>query len=140
MTEVINKTAEAEQIEESLNAYVEIGKAILKLLLKVARFGLYLAIMFVEMFTKLLKALFLSDYEPFKAIIDSKNRALDKRAETKIDKYKVKFVSDTLSRHEYNFQRSSQFLAQYKYLQEKLQEISDNNIIIDREIYRDIFF
>ena len=139
MAQAINKATEAEQINESINVYIEVAKAIGRLLLKVSKFCLYLSVTFVEMFIKLIKALFLDGYEPFKPIIDSKNRALDKRAATNIKKYEVKFVSNNLSRHEYNFQRSEQFLAQYKYLQEKLQEISDNEILINREIYRDIF-
>ena len=85
------------------------------------------------------RVLFLQDYEPFKCVKDSKNNFLNKIARKNINDYKIQFASEILARHEYNFQRSEQFLAQYKYLQSELKRISDNKILINDDIYKDIF-
>lgn len=127
------------QIVTEINVYVVIGRTVVNLILKALRFGLYLFVTFIEMFLKLIKAIFLNSYEPFQRIKVSKDNLLDKAASKKLDEYKVQYVSEHLSRHEYNFQRSNQFLAQYRYLQKELQDIANNNITIDTEIYRDIF-
>lgn len=124
----------AEIVSEN-NVYIEIGK----LVLKVFKFGLYLLVTFLELFIKLLKALFLNEYEPFKQVKEGRNNLLNKIAAKNINRYKIQYVSEHLSRHEYNFQRSEQFLAQYKYLQDKLKQIADNEINLNDDIYRDIF-
>lgn len=125
-----------EELEQN-NIYIEL----LKLTIRALKLSLYICISFLEMFIKLIKALFglNEDYRPFKAITDSKNSLLDRVANKKINQYKIQFASDILSRHEYNFQRSDQFLAQYKYLQDKLKQIADNEINLNEDIYRDIF-
>lgn len=124
-----------EELEQN-NIYVEIGK----LLIKALKFGFYAAISFLELFIRVVKVLFnLNDYRPFQSFTDSKNSYLNNIAARNIDKYKVQYVSDHLSRHEYNFQRSDQFLAQYNYLQKELKQIADNEILINEDIYKDIF-
>ena len=139
MTQATNISKEAEQINESINIYLEILKAAFKLGLRVFQFVLYLIVTTIEKFLRVIKSLFLNGYEPFKGVVSSKNSILDRIADKNINKYKVKFVAENLSRHEYNFQRTEEFLAQYSYLQKKLQKIADNEIIINTEIYRDIF-
>lgn len=117
------------------NVYIEIGK----LFLKAFKFVLYLLVTFLELFIKLLKALFLNEYEPFRPVKEGGNNFLNRIAAKNINRYKIQYVSEHLSRHEYNFQRSDQFLAQYKYLQDKLKQIADNEINLNDDIYRDIF-
>ena len=112
---------------------------ILRLIFKSFKFGLYLFVTLLELFIKVIKILFLQDYQPFKKVIDSKNNFFNQIASKNINRYKIQFASEILARHEYNFQRSEQFLAQYKYLQDKLKEISNNEIKINDDIYKDIF-
>lgn len=112
-----------------------------RIVVKLSKFSLYMLISFNELLIKILKSLFLKDYEPFtfKRFKNSKKEMLSKIADEDINKYRVQFASDLLARHEYNFKRSEQFLAQYKYLQVKLKQIADEEIKINTEIYRDIF-
>lgn len=117
------------------NVYIEIGR----LFLKALKFSLYICVSFIEMFLNLIKSLFLNEYEPFSPVKETGNNFLDKIANKRINRYRIQFAAEHLSRHEYNFQKSEQFLAQYKYLQDKLKDISDNEILINDEIYRDIF-
>lgn len=126
-----------EELEEQNNIYIEL----LKLTIRALKLSLYICISFIEMFIKLLKALFglNKDYRPFKAVTDTKNSFFNHIAQKNINQYRIQFASDILSRHEYNFQRSEQFLAQYKYLQDKLKQIADNEINLNEDIYRDIF-
>ncbi|WP_455543857.1 hypothetical protein [Intestinibacter sp.] len=112
---------------------------IIKFTLKVLRFSLYLCVTVLEVFIKLLKRLFLKDYEPFKEVSKKKVGLLDRIAQRNINKEKIKLASEYLARHEYNFERSDQYLMQYKFLQEKLSDISKNKVVLDTEIYRDIF-
>lgn len=137
----MNNTIEIENKENNQEEQTSFWFCTLKsLVIKVFKFNLYLIISFLELLIKVIKGLFnLNDYKPFNRLTEGKNSILNKIADKNIDKYKVKFVAENLSRHEYNFQRTEQFLAQYSYLQNKLQEIADNQILIDREIYRDIF-
>lgn len=118
------------------NTYIEL----IKLIIRALKLSLYICINFLEMFIKLLKILFgLNDYRPFQAVTDTKNSFFNRIAQRNINQYKIQFATDILSRHEYNFKRSNQFLAQYKYIQDKLKDISTNEILINDEIYRDIF-
>ena len=125
-----------EELEEQNNIYIELFKQIIK----VFKFSLYICISFLELFIRVVKVLFnLSDYKPFKTVSESKNNILNRIADKNINQYKIQYVSEHLSRHEYNFQRSEQFLAQYSYLQKELKQIADNEILINEDIYRDIF-
>ena len=124
---------------ETENIYIEIGRTLGRLFLKVFQFSLYLSVTFLQLIINLLKALFLSGYEPFKPLKEGKDGLLEKAANKKINEYKIQFASDFLSRHEYNFNRSLQYKAQYKYLQDKLKEIADNKITLNDAVYKDIF-
>lgn len=125
-----------EDQETEVNIYVELFKVIVKGL----KLTLYLFISFLELFIKIVKVLFnLNDYRPLQSFTDSKNNILNRIADKNINQYKIQYVSDHLSRHEYNFKRSDQFLAQYSYLQKELKQIADNEILINEDIYRDIF-
>lgn len=125
-----------EELEQN-NIYIEL----LKLTIRALKLSLYICISFIEMFIKLLKALFglNEDYRPFKAVTDTKNTFFNHIAQRNINQYKIQFASDILSRHEYNFEKSEQFLAQYKYLQDKLKDMAENKVLINEDIYRDIF-
>lgn len=123
---------------EEQNNYIEA----LRRTISILKFSLYLVISFLEIFIKLLKiALNLTNYKPFREfrIATKRDSLLSRIAEKDINKYRVRFVSEMLAQHQYNFQRTEQYLAQYKYLQVKLKEIADNEILINTEIYRDIF-
>ena len=133
--EINTKAAEMETETETETTLI----LILKLIFKSFKFGLYLFVTLLELFIKVIKILFLQDYQPFKKVVDSKNNFFNQIASKNINRYKIQFASEILARHEYNFQRSEQFLAQYKYLQDKLKEISNNEIKINDDIYKDIF-
>lgn len=124
-----------ETTKETTNIYIEIGR----LFLKALQFVLYLCVTFIQLFINLIRSLFLNEYEPFGPVKETGNNFLDRIANKRINRYRIQFAAEHLSRHEYNFQKSEQFLAQYKYLQDKLKDISDNQILINDEIYRDIF-
>lgn len=125
-----------EELEQKNTLFIDLFKGLIKAL----KFSLYLVISFLELLIKIMKVLFnLNDYRPLRAITEGKNSILNRIADSNINQYRVKFVAENLSRHEYNFQRSDQFLAQYSYLQKELQKIADNEIVINTEIYRDIF-
>ena len=124
-----------EELEQN-SLFIDLFKGLIKAL----KFSTYLVISFLELLIKIMKVLFnLNDYRPLRAITEGKNSILNRIADSNINQYRVKFVADNLSRHEYNFQRSEQFLAQYSYLQKELQKIADNQIVINTDIYRDIF-
>lgn len=129
--------------KESYNPYIVYTKALLRLLIKLtiklARFSLYVVISFLKKFIAIVERLFLNDYKPLSRVTEAKNSILDKRAKENINKYEIQFASQLLSRHEYNFQKSEQFLAQYKYLQNELKQMADNEIPINADIYKDIF-
>lgn len=126
--------AKENEVMES-NIYIAIGK----LFLKALQFSLYLCVTFIQLFINLIRILFLNEYEPFSPVKETGNNFLDKIANKRINRYRIQFAAEHLSRHEYNFQKSEQFLAQYKYLQDKLKDISDNKVLINEDIYRDIF-
>lgn len=124
--------------EEYESPYLTLAKGIIKANLKVLKFSLYLCIGFLELIIKLIKVLFnLTDYKPFKAITDSKNSFLSNIAHDNINREKVKFASDFMCRHEYSFPRSDTFLNCYKEIQQRLKNISDNNIELNNALYRD---
>ena len=124
-----------EELEQN-SLFIDLFKGLIKAL----KFSTYLVISFLELLIKIMKVLFnLNDYRPLRAITEGKNSIIYRIADSNINQYRVKFVADNLSRHEYNFQRSEQFLAQYSYLQKELQKIADNQIVINTDIYRDIF-
>ena len=125
--------------EDSYNIYLEIVKVIGKLILKVSKFGLYLVVTFIEMFIKLLKTIFnLNDYKPFNFILKARDRALDDKVKKNINQERIKFATEKLTRHTYEFERSILYLNTYKYIQEKLKDFSDNNVAINEDIYKDI--
>lgn len=137
LIELETKT-DTEEIEEYESPYLTLAKGIIKANLKVLKFSLYLCIGFLELIIKLIKVLFnLTDYKPFKTITESKNSFLNNIAYDNINKEKVKFASDFMCRHEYSFPRSDTFLNCYKEIQQRLKNISDNNIELNNALYRD---
>lgn len=126
------------EVEEYESPYVAVGRAIGKLIFKVFQFGLYLTVTFLELLIKLLKAMFLRDFRPFNFILEAKETALDNRAKRNIDKYKIKFATEKLTRHVYEFERSEIYNSTYKEIQDKLKDFSDNNVAINHDIYKDI--
>lgn len=138
-TYVLKEEPETTEVDY-LRAAFKLFKFIFKSILIAFKFSMYLVISFLELLIKIIKVLFrFNEYKPFRSFTEGKNGILDKIADKNINKYKVKFVADNLSRHEYNFQRTEEFLAQYNYLQQELQKIADNKVLINTEIYRDIF-
>lgn len=125
------------EVKEYESPYVVIGRVIGKLIFKVFQFGLYLVIVFLELLIKLLKAMFLRDFRPFNFILEAKEKRLDRRAKDNINKEKIRFASDFLCRHEYVFPRTDTFLNDYKEIQQRLKDISENNINLSNELYHD---
>lgn len=110
-----------------------------KRLIKALKFSAYLIISFMELLIKIMKVLFnLNDYRPLRAITESKNSILNRIAEKNIKQYKVKFATEHLTRHTYEFDRSNLYNSTYKDIQGKLKEFADNGIAINQDIYRDI--
>lgn len=111
----------------------------LRLTLSACKFGLYIAISFLELLLKVFKLLLnLTDYRPLKPITDSKNSFLNRIATKRIEEYKQKYSVAFLTRHTYHFERSELYSNTYKYIQEKLKDFADNNITINQDIYKDI--
>lgn len=125
------------EVEEYESPYVAVGRVIGKLIFKVFQFGLYLVITFLELLIKLLKAMFLRDFKPFGIVTDSKNSFLNKIAKKEINKEKIRFTADYMGRHEYTFPRSDTFLNSYKEIQERLKAVSEHNINLNNELYKD---
>lgn len=137
---VIQEVKPDDPTEENnfLEVGIVVGRVIGKLIYKVFQFGLYLSVTFLELLIKLLKTLFLGDdYKPFNFILEAREKRLDRRAKDNINKEKIRFVSDYLCRHEYVFPRTDTFLNDYKQIQQRLKDISENNINLSNELYHD---
>lgn len=120
---------------EQLNPYFQI----LKIILRIMKFGLYFGISILELFIKILKVIFnLTDYKPLQHVTDSKNNFLNNIAAKEINKYKIKFATEKLTQHTYEFERSELFSSTYKDIQEKLKDFADNGVVINHDIYKDI--
>lgn len=120
----------------------EVFVALMKTVLKVSKFSLYLAISFLEMFLNVMKVIFnLTDYSPLKrlteGLIATREDRLDKRAREKVSKERTRFASEYLCRHEFVFPRSDEYLKIYKEIQSRLQNFSEHNIELTTELYRD---
>ena len=116
-----------------------IVKTIIKLAIKLFKFSLYIVICILELVIKLLKALFnLNEYKPFRFVSDARESILDDRAKKNINQERVKFATERLTRHTYEFERSNLYSNTYKYIQEKLKDFADNNVAINNDIYKDI--
>ncbi len=125
---------EEKEEKEEQNIYINIIKGIIAAL----KFSLYICINILEILIKIIKVLFnINDYKPFQCIESNKISFLNRIAEREIDKEKIRFASDYLGRHEYTFPRSDTFLNCYKEIQQRLKDISDNNINLNRELYID---
>ncbi len=121
--------------------FSEVLNVALKGIVSALKFSLYLVISFLELFIKVLKVLFnLTDYKPLKAITDGRESILDRIAFRNINKERIRFSTDFLCRHEYNFPRSDNFLNTYKTIQSRLKDISDNNINLNNDLYKDTIY
>lgn len=121
--------------------FSEVLNIALKGIVSALKFSLYLVISFLELFLKVIKVLFnLTDYKPLKSLSEGKQSILDKIAHRNINKERIRFSTDLLCRHEYNFPRSDMFLTTYKTIQERLKNISDNNINLSNELYKDTLY
>lgn len=135
-TEEIEQTTEK---EIDYSRIVDFFKILIKLTIKVLKFTLYLVISFLELFIKVIKVLFnINEYKPFQGLVDIKDNILDDRAKKNISKERIKFATEKLTRHTYEFERSDLYLNTYKDIQEKLKDFSDNNVAINNDIYKDI--
>ena len=131
------ETPTEEEIEEYENPYLIFIKQIIKATFKLLKFSLYLVISFLELLIKLIKVLFLNDYEPFGTVKETGNNFLNKIAKKEINKEKIRFASDYMGRHEFIFPRSDLFLNTYKEIQQRLKDISEHNINLNNELYKD---
>ena len=129
---------DTEEIEEYENTYLTIIKAIIKATFKALKFSLYLVISFLELLIKLLKVLFnMNEYKPLQGVTDGKNTILNRIAQKEINKEKIRFTFDYMGRHEFIFPRSDLFLSCYKEIQQRLKDISEHNINLNNELYKD---
>lgn len=139
-TYVLQEKAENTEINY-LKEVFKIVKSILKAALVVFRFNVYLAISFLELIIKLIKVLFnLNEYKPLKSITEGRESILDRIAHKNINKERIRFSTDYLCRHEYTFPRSDTFLNTYKTIQQRLKDISDNNINLNNDLYKDTIY
>ena len=138
-TYVLREDLHQEQLKEN-NIYILV-QTVLKATIKALKFSLYLIVNFLELFLKVIKVLFnLTEYKPFKSITEGRERILDRIAFRNINKERIRFSTDFLCRHEYSFPRSDMFLNTYKTIQERLKNISDNNINLSNELYKDTLY
>lgn len=120
-------------------AFLIIVKTIIKLAIKLFKFNIYLAISFLEIFINILRTLFnLNEYKPLKFIVDARDKILDDRAKKNIRKERIRFATEKLTKHTYEFERSDLYSSTYKKIQEKLKDFADNNVAINEDIYKDI--
>ena len=137
-TYVLKEKPETTEVDY-LRAAFKIFKFTFKLILSVLKFSLYLVISFIELFIKVIKVLLnLTEYKPFQSLTEGRNSILNRIADKNINQYKVKFATEHLTRHTYEFDRSELYNSTYKDIQEKLKAFADNNIAINQDIYRDI--
>lgn len=123
-----------EQQEIDLTVLIIVFKGIIKVL----KFSLYVCLSFLELFIRVVKVLFnLTEYKPLQSLTNRKNSFLTRVAQKEINKEKVRFASDYLGRHEFVFPRSDDFLNLYKEIQQRLFDISEHNINLNKELYRD---
>ena len=138
-TYVLREDQHQEQLKE--NKIYILVQTVLKATIKALKFSLYLIVSFLELFLKVIKVLFnLTEYKPFKSITEGRERILDRIAFRNINKERIRFSTDFLCRHEYNFPRSDMFLNTYKEVQQRLKDISDNNINLNNELYKDTLY
>lgn len=136
-TYVLKEKPEKKEID--LTIVIGITKIIIKSIMKLFRFNMYLAISFLELVIKLLKALFrLNDYNPLGFISEAREKRLDKRAAKNINRERIRFATEKLTKHTYEFERSDLYSSTYKYIADKLKDFADNNVAINQDIYRDI--
>ena len=132
---------EPEQEEQTcfwFDTFPKLIEIVIKLSIKLLKFSLYLCISFLELMIKIIKALFLNEYKPFGSVTDSKNNILNRIARKEINKEKIKFSTEKLTRHTYEFERSELYNNTYKSIQTKLKDFADNNVAINEDIYKDI--
>lgn len=126
------------EMEECESPYLIFIKQVIKAALKLFKFSLYLVISFLELMIKLLKVLFnMNEYKPLQGVTDGKDSFLNRIAQKEINKEKIRFASDYMGRHEFIFPRSDLFLNSYKEIQQRLKDISENNIKLNNELYKD---
>lgn len=114
--------------------------AIFKGSIKILRFSVYIAISFLKFFIKIVEKIFNlnEDYRPLKKFSNGTNSILNKIADRNIRQERMRFATQQLTKHTYEFERSDLFVATYKHIQSKLKDFADNNVAINYDIYRDI--
>lgn len=126
---------------EQRNLYIDLLEGLFRLTIRALKFSLYLCISFIELLIKIIKVLFnMTEYKPFKSITDSKNSFLNRIAHDNINREKIRFATEYMCRHEYSFQRSKEFNDCYKEIQSRLKDISENNIKLNTELYKDTIY
>lgn len=121
--------------------FSEVLNIALKGIVSALKFSLYLVISLLELVIKLIKVLFnLTEYKPLQSLTEGRESILDRIAHRNINKERIRFSTDFLCRHEYNFPRSDMFLNTYKTIQQRLKDISDNNINLSNELYKDTIY
>lgn len=134
----IETPRQQDQEEEYENPYIVITKAIVKLIFKAAQFGLYIVITILQWIINLLKIVFLQGFEPFENVKNNGNNFLNRIAKKEINKEKIKFSTEKMTQHTYEFERSMIYNAVYKELQTNLKDFADNGVVINQDIYKDI--
>lgn len=123
---------------EQRNIYIDLLEGLFKLTIKALKFSLYMCVSFLELLIKLIKVLFnLNDYKPLQSFTEGRNNFLNSIAQKEINKEKIRFTFDYMGRHEFIFPRSDLFLSCYKEIQQRLKGISEHNINLNNELYKD---
>lgn len=117
------------------NTYIEL----LRIAIRVMKFGTYVCISFLELLLRVIKVLLnLTEYRPLQPLTEAKNNMLNNIASKKIQEYEQKYSIAFLTRHTYEFERSELYSNTYKYIQEHLKDFANNNVTINQDIYKDI--
>ena len=125
-----------EEQEESQNGFwfdtfPVIVEIVINLIMKAFKFSLYLCVSFLELWIKIIKTLFLSDYKPFGAITGMKDNFI-KDYISKNTKPHAKVI------HSYEFTRSEEFAKNYSHIDNLLKECAKSKLAINEDIHRDI--
>lgn len=135
MEDYKEKTREQEQIQNLYNNCIYILQLGAVLGFKIFRFCLYIVVLLLEMFTKLVRGLFLQGYKPFVNFKINRKNNLNKKAKSEFEK---QFAIEFLTKHTYRFEKSELYNKIYKEIAVKFKDFAKNNVVFSEVDYIDL--
>lgn len=125
------------KIEEQEVSDKELLLWILKGILNLLRFNLYLVVWLIKSMTNLIEVVFLNDYKPLNPITNFKDGILSKKAAENVNQERMRFAVNQMTQHRFEFNRSIEFSSNYKVLQKILKDCTVPGYRLKDEVYRD---